>query len=53
MSSNRSVVKPSECENVALKNARSLTRDFIGTVKALHYITAKNDKCRGLTVALT
>jgi hypothetical protein len=53
MSNKRSAVKPSEFANVALKNARSSTRDFIRTVKALHYATVKKDKCRGRTVALT
>jgi len=49
MSSKRSAVKPSEFANVALKNARSCTRDFIRTAKP----TVKKDKFRGLTVVLT
>ena len=46
-------MKPSEFTNVALKNARYSTRDFIGKVKALHNATVKKDKRRNLTVALT
>jgi hypothetical protein len=49
----RSAVNPSEFANVALKNAKSSTRDFIRKVKALHYATVIKDKRRGLTVALT
>ena len=45
MSSNRSTVKASECENVASrsKKASSSTMDFIREVKSLHYATAKKE----------
>jgi len=41
MSSNRSAVKPNECENVAScsKKATSSTIGFIREVKSLHYAT--------------
>ena len=46
MSSKRSAVEPSECENVALKKVkkkkpRSSTRDFIREVKSPPYTTVK------------
>jgi hypothetical protein len=41
MSSKRSAVKPSEFANVVQKDASTSTRDFIRTVKALHYATVK------------
>jgi hypothetical protein len=47
MSTKRSALKPSECENVTDKSkikVRSSTRDFIRDEKPLHYTTVKKKK---------
>ena len=58
MSSKRSAVEPSECENVAKKVKKkkkeiSSTRDFIREVKSPPYARSKKDHCRRLIEAPT